>query len=344
MGRRGISLKYLHSYTDRYGKERFYFRRNGKSTPLPGLPGSREFMDAYAACLGDGAPSVRAMAEIHPRSLRALAIRYYASANYQDLSDGSKSIYRRTLEPFLVEHGHRRADQMQRVHVIAIVGGMADRPGAASMLLKRLRVLLRFGIDLGWMKSDPTLRVKGYRSTELHTWTEEELAQFEARWPLGTKQRLAFGLLLYTGQRGSDVRRMVWTDIVGASIRVAQQKTGTKLVIPLHPRLQELLADARKTQASIMATEYGAAFSVKGFGQFVSAAIQAAGLPTRCKAHGLRKAAARRLADAGCSANQIASVTGHKTLAEVERYTRAADQERLAKEAIAKQQSANKTG
>jgi enterobacteria phage integrase len=93
-----------------------------------------------------------------------------------------------------------------------------------------------------------------------------------------------------------------------------------------------------------MATEYGAAFSVKGFGQFVSAAIQAAGLPTRCKAHGLRKAAARRLADAGCSANQIASVTGHKTLAEVERYTRAADQERLAKEAIAKQQSANKTG
>ena len=232
---------------------------------------------------------------------------------------------------------------MQRDNVIAIIGSMADRPGAASMLLKRLRVLLRFGIDLGWMKQDPTLRVKGYRSTELHTWTEEELAQFEARWPIGTKQRLAFGLLLYTGQRGSDVRKMVWTDIAGTSIRVAQQKTGAKLVIPLHPRLQELLADARRSQAAIMATEHGAAFSVKGFGQFVSAAIQAAGLLARCKAHGLRKAAARRLAEAGCTSKEIAAVTGHKTLAEVERYTRAADQERLAREAISKQ-SANQSG
>ena len=96
-------------------------------------------MDTYAACLSDTIPTVKLdNPALHPRSLRALAIRYYASANYQDLSEGSKSIYRRTLEPFLIEHGHRRADQMQREHVIAIVGGMADRPGAASMLLKRL--------------------------------------------------------------------------------------------------------------------------------------------------------------------------------------------------------------
>ena len=196
---------------------------------------------------------------------------------------------------------------------------------------------------MGWVKQDPTLRVKGFRSHELHTWTEEELAQFEARWPIGTKQRLAFGLLLYTGQRGSDVRQMVWTDIVGATIRVAQQKTGTKLVIPLHPRLQELLSDSRRSQAAIMATNYGAAFSVKGFGQFMSAAIQAAGLQSRCKAHGLRKAAARRLAEAGCSSKQIAAVTGHKSLAEVERLHARCRSGRLAQQAIAKQ-SANKTG
>jgi integrase len=48
----------------------------------------------------------------------------------------------------------------------------------------------------------------------------------------------------------------------------------------------------------------------------------------------LRKAAARRLAEAGCSANVIAAVTGHKSLREVARYTAAADQLRLARQGI----------
>ena len=87
----------------------------------------------------------------------------------------------------------------------------------------------------------------------------------------------------------------------------------------------------------MLTTAYGEPFSVKGFGQFVSAAIGAAGLPAKCKAHGLRKAAARRLAEVGCTPHQNMSVTGHKTLTEVERYTRAAEQERLNQQALAKQ-------
>jgi integrase len=51
-------------------------------------------------------------------------------------------------------------------------------------------------------------------------------------------------------------------------------------------------------------------------------------------AHGLRKAAARRLAEAGCTALQIAAITGHKTLKEVSRYTAAADQGRMARDAM----------
>ena len=69
----------------------------------------------------------------------------------------------------------------------------------------------------------------------------------------------------------------------------------------------------------------------------MSDAIRKAGLPPYCKAHGLRKAAARRLAEAGCSAHEIMAVMGHKTLSEVERYTRAAEQERLNAAAMAKQ-------
>jgi integrase len=128
-----------------------------------------------------------------------------------------------------------------------------------------------------------------------------------------------------------------WADIVGDAIRVAQQKTAAKLTIPIHEALYRVLSTANRNHPAILVTAYGEQFSVKGFGHMISAAIREAGLPKRCKAHGLRKAAARRLAEAGCSASEIAAITGHKTLAEVERYTRAADQERLARQAIHRQ-------
>ena len=127
---------------------------------------------------------------------------------------------------------------------------------------------------------------------------------------------------------------MTWADIVNDSIRVAQQKTAAKLTIPIHDALSRVLSTATRNYATTLVTAYGEQFPVKGFGQMISAAIHEAGLPERCKAHGLRKAAARRLAEAGRSASEIAAITAHKTLAEVERYTRAADQERLARQAI----------
>jgi hypothetical protein len=129
---------------------------------------------------------------------------------------------------------------------------------------------------------------------------------------------------------------MTWADLAGDAIRVAQQKTAAKLTIPIHEALDRVISTANRGHSTILVTAYGERFSVKGFGQMISAASEA-GLPGRCKAHGLRKAAARRLAEAGCSASEIAAITGHKTLAEVERSTRAADQERLARQAIQRQ-------
>jgi integrase len=316
---------------------RYYFRRNGKRTPLPGLPGSSEFMQAYTAALGDRPKKVPERSAPTPRSFAALAIRYYGSPQYQSLSASSRTNYRRVIDGFLEQHGHRRVDQMTREHVDVVIGKMAHKPGAGIILLKRIRTLVRYGMALGWTDRDPTAGAKGYKSKEIHTWNEDEIAVFEKRWPLSTRERLTFSLLLYTGQRGSDVHRMVWTDIVEDTIRVAQQKTAAKLAIPIHDELQRALATANREFATILVTNYGQQFSLKGFGQMISAAIRETGLPERCKAHGLRKAAARRLAEAGCSASEIAAITGHKTLAEVERYTRAADQERLARQAIRKQ-------
>jgi integrase len=246
----------------------------------------------------------------------------------------------------LADHGHRLVNQFRREHAEVIIGDLAGKPGAGIVLLKRIRTLIRFAVAIKWIDHDPTSGVKAYRSKEFHTWTDDELQQFEARWAMGTKQRLAYSLLLYTGQRGSDAHLMAHGDIAGDTIQVVQEKTrqkesDEKLVIPMHPALQRELAVHRKTNIAILATEWGKPFTVKGFQNLMSDAIRTAGLPQQCKAHGLRKAAARRLAEAGCSAKQIQAITGHKTLAEVERYTRMADQVRLARQAIARLKAAD---
>jgi len=166
-------------------------------------------------------------------------------------------------------------------------------------------------------------------------WSEDDIAKFEAHWPSGTRQRLAMYLALYTGQRRSDIVRMGKQHMRGQRIEVRQQKTGARLLLPIHPKLKAELAKAKGDHLTFIVTECGASFSVAGFGGWFSNAARAAGLADR-SLHGLRKSAARRLAEAGCSVKQIAAVTGHASLREVERYTLAADQERLARDAVAK--------
>jgi len=333
-----IHLKYVHAYQDKKGRWHHYFRRRGKNARLPGEPGGVEYMAAYHALIGTGEagkPVTRTKAG--KGTFAAVASAYYASPHFKGLSASSRMNYKRVIDGFLADNGHRLIAQFHREHATKIIGRMSDRPGAAIVLLKRIRTLVRFALEMNWIAADPTHKVRSYKSSEIHTWTEEEIAQFEEHWPLGSKQRLAFALCLYTGQRGSDVHRMSWSDIAGGAIKVAQQKTKAKLSIPLHPELQKALVIAERKHHAILVTPYGRPYTVKGFGNYVSDAISEAGLPERCKAHGWRKAAARRLAEAGCSEKQIASITGHKTLAEVARYTRAANQEMLAKQAMAKQ-------
>ena len=335
MGGRSVRLKYIHAFRDRTGTLRFYFRRNGIRTKLPGPFGSREFLDAYAAALGEQSAEPAERKAALPGSFRALATRYFASPQFLSLSATSRTNYRRAIDRFLLEHGHRRVDQMKREHVDAILGKFANKPGAGIILLKRMRTLLRYAMAIGWRESDPSAGVRAFKSRAIHTWDESEIATFEARWPIGSKQRLAFDLLLYTGQRGSDVARMA-RPAAGEKFRRVQQKTGAALAITVHPALRRSL-DARPSgHVAAIVTEFGRPFTVKGFQNFISDAIRDAKLPSRCKAHGLRKAAARRLAEAGCSVHEIMAVTGHKTLSEVERYTRAAEQERLNAAAMAK--------
>jgi integrase len=74
--------------------------------------------------------------------------------------------------------------------------------------------VIAYAIETGIRADNPFAGLKPYRLGTYHTWTDAEIAQFERRWPLGAWERLAFALLLYTGQRGGDVVKMLRSDIV----------------------------------------------------------------------------------------------------------------------------------
>jgi enterobacteria phage integrase len=330
---------FVERWRDRHGRVRTYGRpnRKGPRIPLPDF-GTDEFKAAYGRMLaGQLTAALDRRAKPAPGTIAALIISYQRSASYLALRETTRTGYASRIEALRREHGHRTVAGLSRERIImGILQPYAGRPGAALSILKMLRVLIRHAIDLGWLTHDPSLGIRRPKTNEIRSWTDAEIATFENRWPIGTKQRLAFVLMLYTGQRRSDVHRMTWSDVSDTTIRVVQQKTGRKLAIPLHRALLAVLATAERHHVTIINTGYGRPFTVDGFSQWMRRAIAEAGLPIECQPHGLRKAAGRRLAEAGCTAHEIMAVLGHKTLTEAERYTREADQAQLAIAAVAK--------
>ncbi|MDE3027524.1 MAG: tyrosine-type recombinase/integrase [Paracoccaceae bacterium] len=221
-----------------------------------------------------------------------------------------------------------------------ILAAKAATPSASNNLRKRLMKLMDHALALEWRKDNPVKLVKPYRieGDGYHTWTEAEIARFYEFHEPGTMAHLCVTLMLYTGVAKVDAVKLGHENVVSGRTTYVRQKTvksnGVVVSIPLHPDLAAVLencADGRP----FLATAYGEGRSVNGLGNSMRAWCDAAGLP-QCPAHGLRKACARRLAEAGATAPEIMSVTGHKTLAEVDRYIRDALREGMADSAMEK--------
>jgi integrase len=338
--------KFVHGFVDRHGKPRFYFRRPGfKRMALPGLPWSPEFMSAYEAALATARVEIGASRTV-AGTVNAVVIGYFGSAAFHNLAPASQRQYRGIMERFRRAHGDKRMAMLGRRHVKEMLDAKAGTPVAARDLLRCLRVLIRYAADIGLRDDDPTLgiRVAMPKSGGFRTWSEDDIASFEAHYPLGSKPRLALALLLYTAQRRADVVRMGRQHIRDGVLSVRQQKTGTALVIPVTPTLAAAIDATPSEHLTFLVTDRGQPFEPMAFTKWFRRCCDAAGLPKACSAHGLRKAACRRLAEAGCSANEIASISGHTSLREVERYTRAADQARMARHAVARTRTATSSG
>jgi len=247
------------------------------------------------------------------------------------------------MEPFREQHGAKAVVNLKREHVKAIIATFADRPAVANNWLKSIKILMGFAVDSGIRADDPATGLRKLRtgSTGYRTWTEGEIEQFYSAHPVGGKARLAIDLLLYTGQRRADVVRMGRQNVRDGVLTLRQSKTGTQVEIPLHPVLLASLEALPLKNMTFLLTEYGKPFAVAGFGNWFRDRVVDAKLPDGLSAHGLRKSACRRLAEAGCTGPQIMSISGHKNLKEVQTYIEAADRLGLARQALQKQITAH---
>jgi len=326
--------KYVTAFLDRHGKERLRFRRKGYTDYyFRAKLGTEEFRAEYRACMdGEAAiPLVPGIATAAKGSFNELLPLYYRTPDWLSVSDATRLNRRRVLEKFRAEHGDKPVADLEPAHVIAILGKMAHTPNAANMLRKQLLRLMDFAVVAKYRTDNPVRATKPYkiRTDGYHTWTEEEIAQYEARHPVGTKARLALDLMLWTGQRRSDAIRMGRQHVRNGRLTFRQQKTATRLSLPILPPLQRSIDATPTGDLTYLVTSFGLPFTPAGFGNWFRDRCDEADLP-QCSAHGLRKAAARRLAEGGATNQAIKAWTGHKGDSEVALYTRDADQMALA--------------
>lgn len=333
-----LRLKYIREFVDRHGKTRRYFKHpKTENIPLYGEPGSTTFRLGYEAAFARiETPRVDPLTKRIPGSLDELVDLYFASPAFTNLAPITQATYRNEIIRLCRNHGRKPVVMLDRRGVLKIVSERKT-PGAQNQVLKIVRLLMRFAITVEMRKDDPTLAMKKAKTKGdgYIAWEEEDIEKFEKRHSIGTKARLALALLLYTAQRRSDVVRMGRQHLrPGGLIRVRQSKTNALLDIPLHPDLAAVLEASPTGDLTFLVTEYGAAFAPAGFGNWFRERCAEANLPKGYNAHGLRKAACRRLAEADCTAFQIMAISGHKNIEEVETYIRSVNQAKLARVAI----------
>lgn len=346
-----LDLPYLMADTDRHGNRRLFVRRNGRKVRIREKQGTAAFAGAYTAALAAlesrPTPTRTAKRAAPTGTLGWLTASYIGSPEFRALDPRSQATRRRILEKCLIEpRAPGSADLMALCplpalaspHVLMLRDRRADKPGAANNRLKYLSAMFGWAVGRGILRANPARDVKPirYDRTGFHTWTVDEVAQFESRHPVGSKARVALGLLLFTGPRRGDVVKLGRQHVRDGWIRFVPNKTRYKrqdaLEIPIVPELARILAAGPTGALTFLETEYGKAFTANGFGGWFRKRCDEAGLH-RCSAHGLRKAGAVIAAERGATDRQLMALYGWSTASQATVYTAAANRKILAGEA-----------
>jgi integrase len=210
-------------------------------------------------------------------------------------------------------------------------------PAQARNFLDAMRGLFRWALEAKHVRVDPTAGVKNPprpKGNGFVPWTEEDVAAYEARWPVGTRQRVWLDVLLYTGLRRGDAVRIGRQHVRDGVARLKAEKNDATLVLPILPVLAATITAGPCGDLTFIAGESGQPLRKESFGNLFRDACNEAGV--KASAHGVRKIAATRAANAGATVAQLEAIFGWTGGTMASHYTRAADRERLARDAMHK--------
>jgi integrase len=271
-----------------------------------------------------------------PYSYDALIVSFYRTNRWQKMRPSSQNTYRGIIERFRKRNGSKDVRGVSAATIDALLNKMGSTPAAANNLRKTLKRLHRHATLLGWRTDNPVDATDPYQQgAGWHCWTEAEIAQFEAKWPVGTRERLAMSLLLYTALRRSDMVSMGRQHRRGDELHLRHGKNDSETVIPIMPALAKVLDAVPRDQMTYLETSHGKPYTPNGFGNWFRRKCKEAGLKN-CSAHGLRKAMSRRLAEAGATPLEGRAITGHKTDRMFGYYAESASKREMAKAASGK--------
>lgn len=350
-----LDLPYLSADPDRHGTDRLYVRRFGRRVRITAAPGSPEFMEAYALAVrelsGRRPVTTSLVKKAHPpSSLGWLGAQYFASSEFRRLEEKSQATRRGVLEACFAEpFTDTDPDPMGNCPLEHVTPSKIKRlrdlkdglPGAANNRRKYLSAMFAWALEQipPLMASNPARDVKRIRYDRggFHTWDLEEVEQFRRRHPVGTKPRLALELLLFVGVRRGDLVTLGRQHVRGAILRFVPRKTRYKRARlsekPILPILAGVLERSPVGDLTFLETEYGKAFTAKGFGGWFRARCDEADLP-QCTAHGLRKAGATIAANNGATIHMLMAMYDWDTPGQAKVYTDTADRKRLAAEGM----------
>jgi integrase len=264
-----------------------------------------------------------------------------ASTCISALSPETRKLRRLYIERFRAADGNKRVALLEHHHIEKILTRIAS-PSARRHMLFALRQLMRAAIP-SLRRDDPTrdIVIKLPRSKGHHTWTPEEVERYRARWPLGTQQQLTLELLIGTASRRGEITKLGPQHVKDGWIRIERTHGSADVTIPVTLELEAAIAAMPRQHLTFIVTTDGKPRTKRSLGEDFAEWVTAAGLPKRCRMHGLKKAGMTQLAEHGASTHELMAVSGHRTIAMVQLYTRDADRAKLAGSAMAKLRGQN---
>lgn len=330
---------HLHREVTRHGKVVWYARAGGSSrgprVKLRGEFGTAEFWSEYQAAL---ASTPRKPQGPHEGTLAWLLERYRETTGWTNLSLATRRQRENIFIHVLETAGTELFAKITTATLMAGRDRRANTPAQARNFLDAMRGLFRWAAKAKLVKSDPTIGVDNPlrpKTGGFQVWSEDDIATYEKRWPIGTRQRVWLDVLIYTGLRRGDAVRFGRQHIRNGVGTIKTEKTDTDVTLPILPVLAESLATGPCGDLTFIAGENGHPLTKESFGNLFREACRAAGLQRR-SAHGLRKAAATRAANAGATVPELEAIFGWSGGTMASLYTRAADRRRMAQGAMHK--------